>query len=59
MQKYKITNLGCDDQTEGVFDLTDEQFEFTDALFKMLNENSHYGCMPKIYIDKVDEEIEH
>ena len=39
MKRYKITNYGCDDMTEGVFHLTDDQFEFLDELFKMLNKN--------------------
>jgi len=50
--KYKIENIGCDDCTEGVFDLTEEQYDFLDNLFTELNKNSSYGCMPKIYIEK-------
>lgn len=53
MMKYKITNIGCDDTTEGFFDFTKEQFEFLDSVFKELNKNSTYGCMPKIYISEV------
>lgn len=56
MKRYKITNYGCDDMTEGVFYLTDDQFEFLDELFKMLNKNSSYQRMPRIYVDKVDDE---
>ena len=58
MRKYKIRNYGCDDMTEGIFDLTDEQFGFLDELFKKLNENSSYQCMPRIYIDEVTAEDE-
>ena len=52
MKKYKITNIGCDDETEGVFEFSEEQFEFLNKVFTELNKNSHYGCMPKIYIEE-------
>lgn len=52
--KYKITNIGCDDETEGVFELSKEQFEFLNNLFNELNKNSTYSCMPKIYIYELD-----
>ena len=51
--KYKILNIGCDDETEGNFEFTKEQFEFLNNVFTELNKNSTYGCMPKIYIDEV------
>ena len=51
--KYKILNIGCDDETEGIFEFTKEQFEFLNNVFTELNKNSNYGCMPKIYIDEV------
>ena len=50
---YKITNVGCDDTTEGIFDFTQEQFDFLDNVFTELNKNSSYQCMPKIYIEEV------
>ena len=50
--KYKIQNIGCDDITEGVFEFNEKQFEFLNNVFKQLNKNSTYGCMPKIYIEK-------
>lgn len=53
MKKYKIINSGCDDETEGVFELTEEQYEFLNTLFGELNKNSTCGCMPKIYIDEL------
>lgn len=55
MKKYKITNIGCDDETEGIFELSEEQYEFLNNVFTELNKNSHYGCMPKIYVDEVEE----
>ena len=51
--KYKILNIGCDDETEGTFEFTKEQFEFLNNVFAELNKNSTYDCMPKIYIDEV------
>lgn len=51
--KYKILNIGCDDETEGTFEFTKEQFEFLNNVFVELNKNSTYGCMPKIYIYEV------
>ena len=54
MKKYKITNIGCDDETEGVFEFTEEQYNFLDKTFEELNKNSTYGCMPKIYIEPTE-----
>lgn len=48
---YTILNIGCDDETECDFDFTEEEYQFLKSVFERLNENSHYGCMPKIYID--------
>ncbi len=58
MKKYKITNMGCDDETEGVFEFTEEQYVFLKNVFSKLNENSTYGCMPTIYIDEITEETD-
>ena len=54
MKKYKIENVGCDDETVGVFEFTDEQFEFLNRVFTELNEYSEYGCMPTIHISSVE-----
>ena len=56
--KYKITNIGCDDKTEGVFELSKEQFEFLNNLFNELNKNSTYLCKPKIYIFELEDDIQ-
>jgi hypothetical protein len=53
MKKYKITNVGCDDMTEGVFEFTEEQYEFLNKTFEELNKNSTYGCMPTIYVEEI------
>lgn len=53
---HKIRNVGCDDETEGVFKFTEEQFEFLKVVFDELNKYSRYGCMPRIYIDETTDE---
>ena len=58
MKKYKITNIGCDDETAGVFEFTEEQYVFLENVFSELNKNSTYGCMPTIYIDEITEDKE-
>ena len=57
-EKYVIYNKGCDDTTKGIFEFTKEEFLFLNNLFKELNKNSYYGCMPKIFIYKQDNLIE-
>jgi hypothetical protein len=54
IMKYTIRNVGCDDETVGVFELTKEQYEFLDKLFNELNEISTYQCMPQIYIEEME-----
>lgn len=54
MKKYKIENWGCDDVTEGIFELTDEQYQFLNKIFEELNKNSKYCCMPTISIERVE-----
>ena len=51
---YKITNIGCDDETEARFILTESQYNFLNEIFEKLNKHSTYGCMPKIYIDELN-----
>lgn len=55
-EKYKITNVGCDDVTEGAFELTQEEFRILNRVFEELNKNSFYNCMPKIYIERMEQE---
>lgn len=53
--KYKIINVGCHSETEGVFELNKKQYEFLNNLFEELNKNSTYECMPTIYIEEEKE----
>jgi transcriptional regulator NrdR family protein len=58
MKKYKINNVGCDDETEGVFEFTEDQAAFLDKVFTELNEHSEYQCMPTIYIKCLEPEVD-
>jgi hypothetical protein len=55
-EKYKIENCGCDDVTVGVIDLTQQEFQILNRVFEELNKNSYYNCMPKIYIERWEQE---
>lgn len=52
-KKYAIVNIGCDVETQGIFEFTEEQFEFLNDVFTELNTHSAYQCMPSIFIDQV------
>ena len=54
---YFIRNCGCDDETRGLARLTDEQFDFLKKIIENLNKNSTYGCMPTMYVYKIDEDM--
>lgn len=56
MSLYEITNIGCDDETCNTFDLTENEYKFLNMIFTELNKQSYYDCMPKIYIEKKEEE---
>ena len=49
MKKYLIENMGCDDITYAVLELTDEQYKFLQDVFEKINVNSSYGCQPTIH----------
>lgn len=53
--KYLINCSGCDDSTQITIDLTDKQFAFVKYLADQITETSTYGCMPRLYVDKLDE----
>ncbi len=50
---YHIINIGCDDETDCYFQFTEDEAIFLKKTFDELNTHSTYGCMPKIYIEKV------
>ena len=45
---YLIENVGCDDTTDAILELTQEEFEFLNNIFEQINKNSSYSCQPKI-----------
>jgi hypothetical protein len=54
-KRYVVLNIGCDDETSADFIFTKKQAEFLGIVFEALNKHSTYGCMPKIYINEVEE----
>ena len=51
-QLYFIENVGCDDTTRGLIELTDKEFVNFCNFVYYLNKNSVYGCMPTISVYK-------
>lgn len=50
---YYIRNVGCDDETCGLAEITDVSFPYFKEIIENLNKNSTYGCMPTIEVYKV------
>lgn len=53
MARYKIRNVGSDDETVKEFEFTDEQYYFLDKVFEELNDESFYLYMPNIFIEEM------
>ena len=53
---YYIKNRGCDD-TRGLAIIPDEFWDIFKTTIENLNKNSSYGCMPKIEVYKIDENM--
>ena len=54
---YFIMNVGCDDETNGIAVISDEDFPKFKTLVENLNKNSTYGCQPKIRVYKINESM--
>lgn len=57
---YFIKNIGCDDETCGLVELTESELSLLVLLVKIfhnLNKNSQYTCMPRIHIAEVKYEM--
>lgn len=54
---YFIRNCGCDDTTNGLARMTDEQLSFFKNIIENINKNSTYECMPVIEAYKIDESV--
>ena len=53
---YYIENVGCDD-TKGLAIIPNEFWNIFQTTIESLNNNSTYGCMPKIAVYKIDENM--
>ncbi len=53
---YYIENVGCD-LTKGLAVIPDEFWNIFQTTIEDLNKNSTYGCMPKIVVYKIDENM--
>lgn len=49
---YKVGIHGCDDSTYLIVDLTAEEAALVERLAAMSKEESAYGCMPTMAIEK-------
>lgn len=48
MKKYYIENIGCDNTTKFLIELSSEELKTIKKFIKINNEHSKNGCMPKI-----------
>ena len=53
---YYIENRSCD-ETKGLAIIPDEFWNIFQTTIENLNNNSTYGCMPKIAVYKIDENM--
>ena len=53
---YYIKNVGCD-ETKDLAIIPDEFWNIFQTTIENLNNNSTYGCMPKIAVYKIDENM--
>jgi hypothetical protein len=51
---YYVENIGCDDSTRGIVNISEEDLPKFKQFLEDLNKNSTYGCMPKIELYKID-----
>ena len=54
---YYIENRGCDDTTCGIAIISDEDFPKFKDIIVNLNKNSTYGCMPKIAVFRIHDNM--
>ena len=51
---YLIENVGCDDTTYAILELTQTEYELLAKAFEEINKNSGYSCQPKIRFNLED-----
>ena len=56
-QKYEITLNGCDDDTTFVMELSEPEYLFLSRVSELANKTSTYGCMPRMYVEKIEDQI--
>lgn len=54
---YFIKNIGCDDETSGLAELTESELRLLVITFHNLNKNSQFRRMPRIYIAEAEYEM--
>lgn len=52
---YEITLNGCDDDTVFTMELTEQEYRLLVRVSEVANETSTYGCMPRMYIERVEQ----
>ena len=57
LKLYYIKNIGCDDETQGIAYMTDDDFELFQLIVKNLNKNSTCRCMPIIEVYRISEDM--
>jgi hypothetical protein len=54
--KVSIKVSGCDDETEILMEMTEEQFAFIQEVANKVTEESTYHCQPTMSVFKIEEE---
>lgn len=57
MKLYKITLIGCDDNTSINIRLNKSQIEIIKDISERTKQESTYGCMPVMYVDEIEEDV--
>lgn len=52
-KKYRISLIGCHDNTDFEVDLTDEQLEVVKFIAKKSEEVSEFSCMPVMEVEEL------
>lgn len=52
-ETYRIRLIGCDDTTEFVMDITEDEAALIRRVAEKSDETSNYGCMPTMTIEMV------
>lgn len=51
---YLIQLVGCDDETEFKMCLTSSEYELLKKVAEKSQKTSTYGCMPKMFVERID-----